>query len=201
MSGQENKQGKLFVISGPSGVGKGTLIQEILRKRSDLTVSVSYTSRTPRAEETDGTDYYFVTRQVFEEMIARDEFVEYAQVHRNYYGTSRNKLQELLKEGRNVLFELDVQGGLNLKEKFAAVCLIFILPPNEEELIRRINKRGSETPETLQTRLETARRELKIAGSYDYRITNEDLNSCIDEINKIIDKEIGTSRASVPVKS
>jgi len=200
MSGQEKKQGKLFVISGPSGVGKGTLIQKILDARSDLAVSVSYTSREPRSDETDGVGYYFVTRAVFEEMIARNEFIEYALVHRNYYGTSRCKLQELLTAGRNVLFELDVQGGLNLAKQFADVRLIFVLPPNEEELIRRINNRGSETPETLSIRLETARSELAVADSYDYQVVNKDLEGCIDEINKIIDKEIGTARASVRVK-
>jgi len=200
MLGQEQKQGRLFVISGPSGVGKGTLIQKILGVRSDLAVSVSYTSREPRSDETDGVGYYFVTRAIFEEMIARDEFIEYAQVHRNYYGTSRSKLQELLAAGRNVLFELDVQGGLNLAKQFAGVRLIFVLPPNEDELINRINNRGSETPETLSIRLETARSELTVANSYDYQVVNQDLDDCINEINKIIDKEIGTSRASVPVK-
>ncbi|MDR2430968.1 MAG: guanylate kinase [Candidatus Margulisbacteria bacterium] len=200
MPGQKTKS-RLFVISGPSGVGKGTVIQEILRLRGDLTLSVSYTSRTPRAGELDGVNYYFVSRAEFEAMVARAEFLEYAQVHRNYYGTSRIRVQELLKTGRNILFEVDVQGGLQLKQKFAGLCSIFVMPPSEEELIKRINSRGSETPETLSLRLKTMRRELASAGSYDYQIMNEELSVCIGAINRVIDKELGILKSPVLEKT
>lgn len=182
--------GKLFVISGPSGVGKGAVIQGVLRLREDTMLSISYTSRLPRAGEIDGVDYYFVSRDAFAQMIARDEFLEHAQVHRNYYGTSRLQLQKLLGLGKNILFEVDVQGGVNLKKVFPDLRSIFILPPSEEELIKRISNRGSETPETLNLRLETMRLEMKLAGAYDYQILNENLNVCIGEVNKIIDREI-----------
>ena len=201
MSGNKKSAGKLFVISGPSGVGKGTVIKGILSLRKDITLSVSYTSRSPREGEVDGVDYYFVSKDTFAEMIARNEFLEYAQVHRNYYGTSRLKLQELLDIGKNVLFEVDVQGGVNLKKVFPDLRSVFVLPPSEEELIRRMNHRGSETPETLNLRLETMRLEMVLADAYDHQVMNEDLNVCIGEVNKIIDQKIGTSRASVPGKS
>ena len=190
MPGSNKSAGKLFVISGPSGVGKGAVIQSLLQRRADIALSVSYTSRAPRAGEIDGVNYYFVSKDTFAAMIARGEFLEYALVHRNYYGTSRLKLQELLNSGKAVLFEVDVQGGVNLKKVFPDLRSVFILPPSEAELVKRINNRGSETPESLDVRLETMRGEMSRAQQYDYRVLNADLNDCIAEINKIIDKEL-----------
>lgn len=123
-------------------------------------------------------------------MIARGEFLEYALVHRNYYGTSRLKLQELLDSGRAVLFEVDVQGGVNLKKVFPDLRSIFILPPSGKELIRRMKNRKSETAETLRVRLETTRGEMRKAKQYDYQVVNKDLPDCVREINKIMDKEL-----------
>jgi guanylate kinase len=180
----------LLVISGPSGVGKGTVIQEILRNRQDLSVSISYTSRAPRAGETEGASYFFVSRAVFEQMIAAGEFLEYAEVHRNYYGTSRAQVRRMLDSGRSVLFEVDVQGGINLRRQFKELRSIFILPPGENELIERIKNRGTETPETMRIRLETMRAEMLKAAEYDYRVVNDKLHICVKKINKIIDQEI-----------
>ncbi|MDR1322803.1 MAG: guanylate kinase [Candidatus Margulisbacteria bacterium] len=186
----------LFVISGPSGVGKGTVIQEILRHRQDLSVSISYTSRAPRAGETDGLSYFFVSRAVFEQMIAAGEFLEHAEVHRNYYGTSRTQVRKMLDSGRNVLFEVDVQGGINLRRQFKELRSIFILPPGEAELIERIKNRGTETPETLRLRLETMRGEMLKAGEYDYQVVNNKLDACVEKINKIIGREIKLEKES-----
>ncbi|GBR75434.1 guanylate kinase [Candidatus Termititenax persephonae] len=180
----------LFVISGPSGVGKGTVIQEILKTRGDLSVSVSYTSRPPRADEADGVNYCFVSCAVFEQMIADGEFLEYAQVHGNYYGTGRTQVRKMLSAGKNVLFEVDVQGGINLRLLFKELRSIFILPPSARELVRRIKVRGSETEETLRIRLAAMRGEIGKAREYDYQVVNRDLDTCVQEINKIINKEI-----------
>ncbi|MDR1453964.1 MAG: guanylate kinase [Candidatus Margulisbacteria bacterium] len=180
----------LLVISGPSGVGKGTVIQEILRNRQDLSVSVSYTSRTPRAGETEGVSYFFVSRAVFEQMIAAGEFLEYAEVHRNYYGTGRAQVRRMLGSGRSVLFEVDVQGGINLRRQFKELRSIFILPPGEAALVERIKNRGTETPETMRIRLETMRVEMLKAAEYDYQVVNDQLGACVKKINKIIDQEI-----------
>ena len=184
----------LFVISGPSGVGKGTVIQEILKNRRDLTVSVSYTSRPPRLGETEGVSYCFVSREIFERMIAGGEFLEYAQVHGNYYGTSRLQVRQLLDSGKNVLFEVDVQGGLNLRRLFKDLRSIFILPPSGQELIRRMKNRKSETEETLRVRLETTRGEMSKAKQYDYQVVNKDLQVCARNISKIIDQEIKAAK-------
>jgi guanylate kinase len=186
----------LLVISGPSGVGKGTVIQEILRNRRDLSVSISYTSRAPRAGETEGVSYFFVSRAVFEQMIAAGEFLEHAEVHRNYYGTSRAQVRKMLDSGRNVLFEVDVRGGINLRRQFKELRSIFILPPGEAELVERIKNRGTETPETMRLRLETMRAEMLKAAEYDYQVINAELDACVKKINKIIDKEIKLEKES-----
>jgi guanylate kinase len=187
----KNTLGKLFVISGPSGVGKGTIVSEILQRRKDVVLSISYTSRVPRQNEQHGRDYYFVSRAEFEAMITRKEFLEYAEVHGNYYGTSLKRLNELTMSGKNVLFEVDVQGGLALKKLRPDIVSIFIMAPSHEELKSRIHKRGSETPETLQRRMQTMQSEMKNAEAYDYQVINDVLPVAVTEVLKIMDTTIG----------
>jgi guanylate kinase len=181
------RDGLYFVISGPSGVGKGTIVQLLMQRRNDLALSISYTSRPPRAGERHGVEYYFVTREEFEAMINAQEFLEYALVHGNYYGTSKRKLQELTHQGKQVVFEVDVQGGLSLKKVKPDIVSIFLLPPSEEELVQRIKKRGSETAETLAKRLQTMRTELAKAPLYDNAVVNNDLEIAYQDIVRIIE--------------
>lgn len=180
--------GKIFVISGPSGVGKGTVIRELLKKVPGCSISISHTTRTPRKEEKNGRDYYFVDRPTFLEMVKRQEFIEYAEVHGNYYGTSKTMLAQLQNSGKNIIFEVDVQGGLNLKKLLPEVISIFILPPSQTELLNRINKRGSETTETMNKRIATMEKELPLAQEYDHQLINDRLEETIAQIAAIIKK-------------
>lgn len=180
--------GKIFVISGPSGVGKGTVIGELLKKVPGCTLSISHTTREPRKEEKNGRDYYFVDKPTFLKMAEHGEFIEYAEVHGNYYGTSRAMLTKLQHCGKNIIFEVDVQGGINLKKVLPQVISIFILPPNQEELLARINKRGSETAETLNKRIATMTKELPLAKEYDHLLINDQLETITTEIADIIKK-------------
>lgn len=181
--------GRLFVISGPSGVGKGTIIQEIIKNNPDFVLSVSYCSRPPRQGEKDGSDYCFVSREQFKEMITAEKFLEHAEVHGNFYGTAQAKIEELLRSGKNVIFEVDVQGGLALKKILPQLTSIFIMPPTQEELLKRIHKRGSETAETLKRRLETMKKELAEAAKYDHQVINDQLTTAVTNVLKIMKDE------------
>lgn len=178
--------GKLFVISGPSGVGKGTIIQEVMQRDPNFVLSISHSSRKPRANEQDGIDYFFVSRAEFQKMIQSNSFIEYAEVHGNFYGTAKKTIDQLLSSGKNVIFEVDIQGGLSLKKVLPEVTTIFILPPSKTEIIERIQHRGSETKETLDLRLQTMRQEMKIAKSYDYQVVNDKLDAAIRDILAIL---------------
>jgi guanylate kinase len=188
--------GQLFVISGPSGVGKGTIVQELLNIRKDVVLSVSHSSRAIRKTEVEGRDYFFVSRAEFEKMIRQGDFLEYAEVHGNYYGTSQEKLDELLKSGKNVIFEVDIQGGIGLKRMRPEVITIFILPPNEAEILKRIQKRGTETESSIQKRLNTMQQELPQAKYYDYQLINDKLQDTVKELNQIFEKHISLKRKS-----
>lgn len=179
--------GLYFVISGPSGVGKGTIVRLLMERRNDLALSISYTTRQPRSGERNGVEYYFVTKEEFSAMIDRQAFLEYALVHGNYYGTSKEKLQELTSQGKKVLFEVDVQGGLLLKKAKPDIVSIFLLPPSEAELVERIRKRGSETAETLAKRLQTMQTELTKASLYDHTVVNDDLEKAYQDVVRIIE--------------
>ncbi len=179
--------GLYFVISGPSGVGKGTIVRLLMQRRDDLALSISYTTRRPRSGERNGVEYYFVTREEFMAMIERNIFLEYALVHDNYYGTSKEKLQELTKQGKRVVFEVDVQGGLLLKKAQPEMVSIFLFPPSATELVARIQKRGSETAETLAKRLQTMHTEEQQASLYDYTVVNDDLETAYQEVVRIIE--------------
>lgn len=166
------KRGKLYVISGPSGAGKGTICKELLKDISNE-FSVSMTTRAPREGEIDGKDYYFVSREEFLRNVDQGNFLEYATVFDNYYGTPRDMVLKRLERGRNVLLDIDVQGGLQVKAAMPEAVLIFILPPSLAVLRSRLEGRGTETPELIEKRLSKAVNEIKLIGEYDYCIIND----------------------------
>ncbi len=184
-----NEPGVLVVLSGPSGVGKGTVSQALLRSEPNLVLSVSATTRLPRNGETDGVSYYFVSREKFSLMIEGDEFLEWARVYDNFYGTPRLPVEETLARGKDVLLEIDVQGGLQVKRKLPEAVLIFLLPPSWKELEARLAGRGSESPEEVQKRLQWAKRELQSLSLYDYVVVNERVEKAVEQIRSIITAE------------
>lgn len=187
MSAASNR-GKLFVISGPSGTGKGTIVKELV-ERTDIMVSVSMTTRNPRAGEVEGVNYYFVSKEDFIKKISEDEFLEYAEVYGNYYGTPKSKVNQKLEEGTDVVLEIDIQGALNVKKAFPECILIFVLPPSLTELRRRIVDRGSETEESINLRLSQTLNEVSYVDKYDYCIVNDDLEDAIARAEAIIMSE------------
>lgn len=185
----QNK-GKLFVISGPSGAGKGTLRRELFKRVPNLVYSVSVTTRKPRAGERNGVDYFFISEEEFERMKRNGELLEWAQVHGNLYGTPRKFVESKLSEGKSVVLEIDVQGALQVKRSFPEAVLIFILPPSEEELFRRLKKRGTETENEMELRLKNAQWEMNRMDVYDYAVVNDDIEKASEELVKIVKSEI-----------
>ena len=180
------KRGVLFVYSGPSGVGKGTLKEKLFDEFGDrLVFSVSATTRKARPGEKDGEDYFFISRQDFENRIANNDFLEYAEYAGNLYGTPRSAVEKQLSRGVNVLLEIEVQGALQVKRSMPESVSVFVLPPSFEELERRLRGRATETEEKIRERLETARGELAFADGYDYRVVNVDLDAAYGELRRI----------------
>ncbi|PCC75505.1 guanylate kinase [Nannocystis exedens] len=170
-------KGLLLVVSSPSGAGKTTLCRRLRDEFAQIQFSVSYTTRSPRPGEVHGREYFFVDRDAFTAMVARDEFAEYALVHGNNYGTSASLVREALASGTDLLFDIDFQGGRQLRRCFPAdVVLVFILPPSLGELQRRLQARNTDAPEVIERRLRVARDELSHYAEYDYVIVNDDLN-------------------------
>ena len=182
-------KGRLYVFSGPSGVGKDTVLS-----RSDLTKSVSATTRAPREGETDGVDYYFVTKEQFETLIREGGMLEYTVYAGNYYGTPKAPVEAWLSEGKDVILKIEVDGGAQIKTLMPESIGIFILPPSKEELERRLRMRGTDSEEAVQKRLSAALNELSCAERYDYRVVNDDLDLCVDEILAILKKNKKKSR-------
>ncbi|MBN2285383.1 MAG: guanylate kinase [Tissierellales bacterium] len=182
-------QGLLIVISGPSGAGKGTICKSLLEKLPDMKVSVSVTTRKPRNQELEGINYFFTTKAAFEEKINHDEFLEYAQVYGNYYGTPKWKVLELINNGKDVILEIDIQGALKVKEKYPEGVFIFILPPSLEELKKRITDRGTESKEDIIRRLDCTYEELSFAFKYDYLVMNDYVENAVSKISAIITAE------------
>jgi guanylate kinase len=180
--------GQLFVISGASGVGKGTVLAGVMEKRKDLKFSVSATTRPPRPGEVHGVHYYFVSEDEFEDMIVRDEFVEYDCHAKANYGTPRAQLEEKLVDG-HVILDIEPVGAKNVHEKCPDATLIFIMPPSMEELERRLRGRGDTSEEQIALRLERAKWEMDQRSWYDYVVVNDRLDDCINEIINIIAKE------------
>lgn len=179
-------KGKLFVISGPSGAGKGTICKEVLDAERNIKMSVSMTTRSPREGEIDNVHYSFVDQEAFEALIAEDGFIEYANVYGNFYGTPKKDVMEWLDQGIDVILEIDVQGALQVKKTFPEGVFIFILPPSIDELKKRIRERGSETEETMAKRLGAALAEISSIDQYDYRVINEELSVAIGLVRAII---------------
>ena len=179
-------KGKLFVLSGPSGAGKGTLRAAALSDVTNLVYSISCTTRQPRPGETDGVEYRFITHETFREWIAQGLFLEYAHVHSDMYGTLKADVLRELEAGHNVLLEIDVQGALQVREKMPEAVLVFVDVPSISELERRLRDRHTETEEALRTRLANALKELSLKGEYDYVIVNDDLNTASEELRHII---------------
>ena len=180
------KTGRLFVLSGPSGVGKGTLREHALNNAPNLTYSISCTTRKPREGETDGVEYRFISREKFTEGISRGLFLEYAHVHEDYYGTLRADVERELEVGHDVLLEIDVQGALQVREKMPGAVLIFVAPPSVEALEQRLRGRGTEAAGSLSVRLANAEKELAMKDEYDNVIVNEDMDTACEELRKII---------------
>lgn len=179
--------GRLFVISAPSGAGKTTLLKNVMARVGGLTFSISHTTREKRAGEIAGRDYHFVSKSEFRAMITEDRFLEYAVVHGNYYGTSRESVASTLAANADVILDIDVQGAAQLREeKGLDACQIFIAPPDLSQLKQRLQKRGSETKESLQLRLDNASKEMAQAGLYQYLLVNDDLEEAIMVLSAIV---------------
>ena len=183
------KQGILIVVSGFSGAGKGTVMKALLEQYDNYALSISATSRGPRAGETDGKEYFFKTREEFEKMIAKDEFIEYARYVENYYGTPRAYVEEQLWAGKDVILEIEIQGALQVKKRFPETLLLFVTPPDANTLKERLIGRGTESMEVIEARLKRAAEEALYMPEYDYLIINDDLQTCVKEMHDIIQSE------------
>jgi guanylate kinase len=183
-----NKKGILTVVSGFSGAGKGTVMRELLNQY-DYGLSISATTRSPRAGEVDGKEYFFLTRDRFESMIEQNELIEWAEYVGNYYGTPKQYVEDQLSLGKDVILEIEIQGALKIKEQFEDALLLFIAPPTADELKRRLVKRGTEDIETINKRLIRAYEEAAFMNHYDYIVVNDDLNTCVKQIHQIIQNE------------
>lgn len=196
MGKSSHNDGRLFVISGPSGAGKGTICKKLL-KAVDISLSTSMTTRSPRPGEVDGKDYYFVTVEEFEEKIKNDGMLEYARVFDNIYGTPKDMIIKQLEKGRDIILEIDVQGGLQVKQKMPKqAVLVFVLPPDLATLRQRIVNRGTETEDVIDKRFNEALNEIKLIGEYDYYLVNDELDDAVYDLQAIIMAE----RRRVPDK-
>ncbi|CAH0120105.1 MULTISPECIES: guanylate kinase [unclassified Paenibacillus] len=180
------RSGLLIVLSGPSGVGKGTVCGALRKRSSELVYSVSATTRQPRLGEEDGVNYFFKTREQFLDMIERDELLEYAEYVGNYYGTPRRFVEQTLAQGKDIILEIEVQGALKVKETFPQGIFIFLLPPSMDELKDRIKGRGTENDSVIDHRMSVAVDEINLMKHYDYAVVNDEIEKACDRIQAII---------------
>lgn len=179
--------GLLIVMSGFSGAGKGTLMKRLLKDYDNYAFSVSMTTRSPRVGEVDGKDYFFVTREAFEETIKNEGLVEYAEYCGNYYGTPKAYVDEQLKQGKNVILDIEVQGAMQIKEKFPDALMLFVIPPSIEVLLQRLRARGTETEEVIQRRITQARTECTYMDRYEYLVINDDLDVAVKDMHSMVE--------------
>ena len=177
------------VLSAPSGAGKTTIAQAVVEGSEDVVFSVSATTRPARSHEVDGVDYHFLSETDFRAMIEADEFIEWAEVHGQLYGTSRQALQAALDDGRFLILDIDVQGAMQMRERVQDVVLVFVLPPSADALVERLTERGTEGEDTVARRIENARGELEQASRFDYIVVNDDLEQAIDAVRSIVSAE------------
>ena len=180
------QKGILVVVSGFSGVGKGTIMKRLIEKYDNYALSISATTRQPRIGETDGKEYFFHTKEEFQQMIAEDALVEYACYCENYYGTPKKYVEEQMALGKDVILEIEIQGALKIKEKFPEAMLLFVMPPSAEALKERLTGRGTETPEVIEARLKRASAEAEGVEEYDYVLVNDQVEACVDEMHTLI---------------
>ena len=181
-----NKRGNLIVISGPSGAGKDSIVERLLRINRDTCLSISATTRSPRGQEKDGVDYFFLTREEFEKKIEDNEFLEYAEYNGNYYGTPKSGITDKLNAGKDVLLVIEIQGALKVKELIKEAIFIFILPPSMAELRRRLVGRKTEDKEKIINRFKTAYKEINEVTKYNYVVINDDLEDAVAKANSIL---------------
>lgn len=182
-------KGRSFIISGPSGVGKSTVLSALMEERKNLYFSVSATTRQPRPGEENGVHYHFLTMDMFRDWIEQGEFLEHAEFVGNCYGTPRKYVYEAMDRGQDVILDIEVQGAMQVAEKMPEVVRIFIAPPSWSELERRLTARGTDTPEKIRGRLDRAKEEVKLAGTYDYFVINDSVENAVRELNAIMTAE------------
>lgn len=195
------KSGTFFVLSGPSGSGKGTVLQEVLRKSDRIVYSVSATSRSPRAGEVDGINYYFKSREEFETLIKADAFIEYTETYGNYYGTLKSEVEKAIENGKNIILEIDPVGARNVRAHYPDAVLMFLVAPDLEVLSSRLSGRGSESAETFKIRHDAALSEMENATLYDYVVVNDFVERAADDILAIIRAENLRTKNSIEILS
>lgn len=191
-------KGRIIVISGPSGVGKSTLIRSVRKNIKNLSYSVSHTTRSSRPKEKDGVDYFFVDKPAFQEMIDKDDFVEWAQVYDDYYGTSFKAIKDKVEAGFDMVLDIDIQGAKNIKEKIAESLLIFILPPSKSILENRLRTRATDNANAIEKRINHAAKELASSKWYDYLVVNDDLEKAKKELEAIIIADRCANKRALP---
>lgn len=178
--------GDLFIVAAPSGAGKTTLVRLLLEREAGIRLSISHTTRSPRPGETDGREYHFVAVDVFRQMISRSDFLEWAEVHGNFYGTSRQWIADQLAAGHDILLEIDWQGAQQVRRAFPEAIGVFILPPSMDELTRRLTGRGTDEPAVIERRLAAAEAEMRHVGEFDYVIINDQLEQALEDLRAIV---------------
>lgn len=182
-------KGFLCVISGPSGVGKGTIVKEIMKQREDLDLSISVTTRYQREGEVDGRDYFFITLEEFAKMREENKLLENASVHDNFYGTPKSFVEDKINEGKIVILEIDVQGAKQIKENFDNAIYVFVMPPRMKDIGERLHKRGTEDEDKIALRIENSKEEFRSITMYDYFLLNDEVDQATERLNRFLDEE------------